>query len=108
MIDKETKSVELGFRPEHMECRPAQHEHQEPQPTRIHAHVKLLEPLGDCTLVHLELGLSEAESSNDTASMVAKTTSRPDMKSGDLVTIQVPDHRLHLFDSGTGQRLTDR
>jgi multiple sugar transport system ATP-binding protein len=80
--------LQLGVRPEHVElCRAGQGNGD--------ARVRLLEPLGSDTLVHLVAG---------EVTLVAKVPGIPAIADGDLVGVRVETSHLHRFDT-TGVRV---
>lgn len=64
---------------------------------QIAAPVELQEPLGSD--LFLSLGVSEGR-------MVVRADPDFEVRTGDIVYLQVPENRVHLFDSSTGERLT--
>jgi multiple sugar transport system ATP-binding protein len=80
--------LQVGIRPEHVELCAAGEGTGDAQ-------VRLIEPLGSDTLVHLAAG---------TASLVAKVPGIPVLTDGELVGVRVATEHLHCFDV-TGARL---
>ena len=81
-------SVLLGVRPEHVEL-------ELPGIGVGDAEVRVVEPLGSDTLVHLDAG---------GAALVAKVQGIPLIRAGDRVGVRIDPMQLHLFDA-TGARL---
>jgi ABC-type sugar transport system ATPase subunit len=80
--------VLLGVRPEHVEI-------ELPGIGVGDADVRVVEPLGSDTLVHLDAG---------GAALVAKVQGIPLIRAGDKVGVRIDPMQLHLFDA-TGARL---
>lgn len=75
--------IHLGVRPEHIGlCAPDQGSGV--------ADVRLVEPLGAETLVHLVVG---------DRNVVARVPGLPDFRPGDRVGVTLDRHHLHLFDA---------
>jgi multiple sugar transport system ATP-binding protein len=83
-----TGNVLLGVRPEHVEI-------ELPGVGLGDAEVRIVEPLGSDTLVHLDAG---------GAALVAKVQGIPLIRAGDRVGVRIDPNQLHLFDA-TGARL---
>jgi len=80
--------IHLGVRPEHVRlCAPDQ--------GTATADVRVVEPLGAETLVHLDAGGQR---------VVARVGGFPDFRPGDRVGVTLDPHHLHLFDAA-GERL---
>ena len=81
--------IHLGVRPEHVRlCTPDQ--------GTATAQVRVVEPLGADTLIHVDAGGQR---------VVARVAGFPDFRPGDQVGITLDRNHLHLFDAG-GVRLT--
>ena len=80
--------IHLGVRPEHVRvCAPDQ--------GTATAEVRLVEPLGADTLIHLDTGGQR---------VIARVAGLPDFRPGDPVGVTLDRNQLHLFDAG-GVRL---
>jgi len=82
-----TKNVVLGIRSEHVNISAGDQKGQ----------VKLIEPLGDATLVFFEFGAGEQ--------LVAKVGPDLRLSTGDQLTFGFQVDKCHLFDSSSGIRL---
>jgi len=67
--------------------------------------VVLVEPLGDCSLVHVAIAGSDGETNNYQMHLTSKTTPRVPFQRGDHVRLQVDRGRLHVFDAQSGANL---
>lgn len=80
--------IHLGVRPEHVRvCAPDQ--------GTATAEVRVVEPLGADTLIHLDTGGQR---------VIARVAGFPDFRPGDQVGVTLDQKHLHLFDAG-GARL---
>lgn len=80
--------IHLGVRPEHVRlCAPDQ--------GTATAEIRVVEPLGADTLIHLDTGSQR---------VIARVPGFPDFRSGDRVGVTLDRQHLHLFDAG-GARL---
>src|SRR5438105_333778 len=80
--------IHLGVRPEHVRlCAPDQ--------GTAMAEIRVVEPLGADTLIHLDAGGQR---------VIARVAGFPDFRSGDRVGVTLDRQHLHLFDAG-GARL---
>jgi len=80
--------IHLGVRPEHVRlCAPDQ--------GTATAEIRVVEPLGADTLIHLDTGSQR---------VIARVAGFPDFRSGDRVGVTLDRQHLHLFDAG-GARL---
>jgi multiple sugar transport system ATP-binding protein len=84
--------VVVGFRPEHLELGNG----GSPGAARIPALVDVVEYLGDEELVHAKVGETE---------IVALLPADARLQAGQEVELNIPSHRLHLFDPESEQRL---
>ena len=82
-----TKNVVLGIRSEHVNISAGDQKGQ----------VKLIEPLGDATLVFFEFGEEEQ--------LVAKVGPNLRLSTGDQLTFTFQIDNCHLFDKSDGRRL---
>ena len=81
--------IHLGVRPEHVRlCAPDQ--------GTATAQVRVVEPLGADTLIHVDVGGQR---------VIARVAGFPDFRPGDQVGVTLDRNHLHLFDAG-GVRLT--
>ncbi len=84
------RDVTLGIRPQHVSV------HHEPAPDRIGAQVRVVEPIGSESIVHLGVGAESA---------VAVVPEGIALRDGDMVHLGWSPDRVHLFDSGSGTAL---
>ena len=85
----------LGVRPEHvLRSEPGEAD-------TLSATVALVEPLGDASIVHVELERHRDAKDGSPLRIVAKWESRPGIISGDRVDIRFDVRQVHLFDPQT-------
>nr|MBA2300363.1 TOBE domain-containing protein [Chloroflexota bacterium] len=86
------KKLVAGFRPEHLDIGEA-----EPDSGSFQARADVVEYLGNEELLHVNAANQD---------IVAIVGSEHRVKPGDIVTLNLPLSKLHLFDSDTGDALT--
>jgi multiple sugar transport system ATP-binding protein len=103
-----TRPAVLGIRPEHVRV-------EKPAATdpSMFAVVRLVEMLGDSTVVTVEVMAAEGSSAvgrlvhpKEVCSVISKIEPRSDLQPGDRVGLQLDTTRVHLFDPNTGQSWT--
>jgi multiple sugar transport system ATP-binding protein len=94
-FDAKENAVELGVRPEDIVV-----EKCETDDGVNCGSVSLVEPLGDCKLLHIAIG------SKQTAKLVCKVEPRSGIAKGDRVRLRFNSENAHLFDTVSGDNLT--
>jgi multiple sugar transport system ATP-binding protein len=97
----EGTSVELGVRPEDIYV-----EKCEANRDVNLGCVSLVEPLGDCKLLHISVYSDASGSAAETAKLVCKVEPRTNIAKGDDVRLRFPTENVHLFDATGGHNLT--
>ena len=87
-----SKNIDAGFRPEHLELGGS----GEGLPIRAKADV--VEYLGNEELLHLTVAGHDAD-------VLAVVAASHNVRAGDILDLQVPADKVHLFDAETGDRL---
>ncbi len=108
-FDAKSKAVELGVRPEDIVV-----EKCETDDGVNCGSVTLVEPLGDCKLLHIAIGSAETSevlkpsevSREETAKLVCKVEPRANIGKGDRVRLRFKSDNSHLFDTTSGDNLT--
>ena len=103
------KAVELGVRPEDIIV-----EKCESHDGVNFGSVSMVEPLGDCKLLHIAIGLDPTSedskpsevSRRETAKLVCKVEPRTNIVKGDDVRLRFHSEHVHLFDTASGDNLT--
>jgi multiple sugar transport system ATP-binding protein len=67
--------------------------------------VKVVEPLGDQAVLHVEPALAQGASENSVARLTCKSPVRDAPQAGDAVRLEVDASRVHLFDAASGENL---
>jgi multiple sugar transport system ATP-binding protein len=93
--DAKANAIELGVRPEDIGVARC-----ETDDGVNCGSVSLVEPLGDCKLLHIAIG------SKQTAKLVCKVEPRADIAKGDCVRLRFNSENAHLFDTVSGDNLT--
>jgi sn-glycerol 3-phosphate transport system ATP-binding protein len=86
------RSLTLGLRPEHLALAPAE------AAQALHVDAQLIEALGADTVVHGRIA-------GNGAGLTVRLAGTVSVAPGDRLSVLVDTQRLHLFDSGSGQRL---
>lgn len=92
-VKNTANDLSLGIRPEDIEAADPTDENS------INVTVKVIEPLGDSTLVYFDIGNTEC-----TASLPGDVA----VVEGDTLSIVFPEDKIHLFDADTGQAVKNR
>ncbi len=92
------QQVVMGFRPEAVRMAGT----SAGEATRLPATVTLVEPLGDTTIVHVELAEG---GSGESTTVLCKVDAASQLACGESVAIEIDSGRIHLFDSDTGENL---
>jgi len=102
---KRSQAAVLGVRPEHVRILKAPLARE-----AMHAVVRLVEMLGDSTVVTLEVLKTSWESgqgtivqNSDVFYVISKMEPREDLRVGDRVGVQLDPARVHVFDPQTGE-----
>jgi multiple sugar transport system ATP-binding protein len=106
---EEKESLELGVRPEDIIV-----EKCETYDGVNCGSVSLIEPLGDCKLLHIAIGLQQISSDFNTAEvqgneavrLVCKVGPRTNITKDDFVRVRFKAENIHLFDTTSGDNLT--
>jgi multiple sugar transport system ATP-binding protein len=96
-----SEEVVLGIRPEDVFVEPAE--------SAVGSNVGVVstvEPLGDCTLLHLAIASGSGDTKNGGRTLVSKAEPRTEIGQGDAVRLRFAADRLHVFDRGSGNNLT--
>ena len=97
------QAVELGVRPEDIIA-----ERAENGGDANIGSVALVEPLGDCKLVHLTVGSETHATRSETARVICKVDPRTSMTKGDRVRLRFNPENIHIFDTPSGNNLTNK
>jgi len=104
------REVVLGVRPEDIVVRAASEGETAELAARSNVAprgtVTLVEPLGDATIVYVELEGAGGDASRPTASLVAKADARSTLRGGDAVRVTIDAARAHVFDADTGANVS--
>lgn len=106
---EEKQAVELGVRPEDIIV-----EKCETYGGVNYGSVSLIEPLGDCKLLHIAVGSQQISNDFNTAEvqeneavrLVCKVGPRVNVTKGDYVRLRFNAENIHLFDTTSGDNLT--
>jgi multiple sugar transport system ATP-binding protein len=95
----------LGVRPEHISL-----ETSSSTAAKMHGRVRLVEMLGDATVVTLEIAATEWDSGqghivekDQVFDVQSKAGTRADVEPGDVVGVRIDTRHAHLFDPQTGE-----
>ena len=97
----EGKAVELGVRAEDIDVEKCEASHD----VNLGC-VALVEPLGDCKLLHVSVNSDASTSPGETAKLVCKVEPRVNIEKGDDVRLRFRAENVHLFDAADGHNLT--
>ena len=100
---RQPRRLQLGIRAEDVCLRSARPEMSSAE--SIAAKVRLVEPLGDAVVAHLELG-AKTEKGRDVPWVLAKLDARCPIAVGDNVEVVLDIARMHLFDPQSGDNLS--
>ncbi|MBC8355890.1 MAG: ABC transporter ATP-binding protein [Planctomycetes bacterium] len=99
-VTVEAESVELGVRPEDIVV-----EKCESDGDVNCGDVSMVEPLGDCKLLHISAGSDDGRSPREASKLVCKVEPRASIEKGDCVRLDFNSANLHLFNAMSGQNL---
>ncbi|MBP85746.1 MAG: glycerol-3-phosphate ABC transporter ATP-binding protein [Planctomycetaceae bacterium] len=100
--------VLLGIRPEDMTVQKHSTVQDHPNETLNFGDISLVEPLGDSTLLYVEIAGGSSQPKNGEITLISKADPRTKFEQGDRVALDIASEHLHLFDPESGQNLTMR